>query len=91
MGPLTQVAEYRPFKPRVVGSSPARPTGDNQRVDASVAYVVERGAENAQERIRTPSEALTELSHSEVAQLVECPAVNRKVVGSKPTLAAFHP
>jgi hypothetical protein len=26
---------------------------------------------------------------SEVAQLVECPAVNRMVVGSKPTLAAF--
>ena len=31
---------------------------------------------------------LRQLTRSEVAQLVECPAVNRKVVGSKPTLAA---
>lgn len=63
----------------------------NLLVDASVAYVVERGAENAQERIRTPSEALTKFRRSEVAQPVECPAVNREVVGSKPTLAAIPP
>ena len=29
LGPLTQVAEYLPFKQRVAGSNPARPTNFN--------------------------------------------------------------
>ena len=37
------------------------------------------------------TETLTRFRRSEVAQPVEYPAVNRKVVGSKPTLAAFTP
>ena len=34
IGPLTQLVEYLPFKQRVAGSSPARPTKSTSRVAA---------------------------------------------------------
>ncbi len=51
-GSVTQLVEYRPFKPRVAGSSPARPT--KMEVSPSSSQVQDTGLSRRQQGFKSP-------------------------------------